>query len=112
MTMGVTDSSKLVQAQMRLIDVAWGFVSTQAFASAYDLGVFDALTLAPTTLDDVARRIDISPVACRRLLMLLVRLGLVEREGDRFRNSEAGELCSSRSAVPLGANSRMNPFYA
>jgi hypothetical protein len=40
-----------------------GFVSTQAFASAYDLGVFDALTLESATVDDIARRIDIRPVA-------------------------------------------------
>jgi hypothetical protein len=112
MTTAVVDSSKLVQAQMRLIDVAWGFVTTQAFASAYDLGLFDALTLEPAALDDIARRIDLRPVACRRLLMLLVRLDLVERDGDRFWNSDAGELCSSRSPVKLGPNSRMNPFYA
>jgi len=112
MTTAMADSSKLVQAQMRLIELAWGFVSTQAFASAYDLGVFDALTQQPATLDEIARRIDIRPVACRRLLMLLVSLGLVERDADGFRNSEAGELCSSRSAVQLGPNSRMNPFYA
>lgn len=112
MTTAIVDSSKLVQAQLRLSEVAWGFVSTQAFASAYDLGVFDALTPEPTALDDIARRIGIRPVACRRLLMLLVSLGLVERDGDRFRNSDVGELCSSRSAVQLGPNSRMNPFYA
>lgn len=112
MTTAVTDSSKLVQAQMRLIDIALGFVSTQAFASAYDLGVFDALTTEPADLEQIAQKVGISAVACRRLLMLLVRLGLVERDGDRFRNSETGELCSSRSAVQLGPTSRQNPFYA
>ena len=112
MTTTVTDSTKLVQAQLRLSEVAWGFVSTQAFTSAYDLGVFDALSREPATLEEIAQRIDLRPVACRRLLMLLVSLGLVERDGDRYRNSDVGELCSSRSAVPLGPNSRMNPFYA
>ena len=112
MTTTAADSSKLVQAQMRLIELAWGFLSTQGFASAYDLGVFDALTLQPASIDDIARRIDVPPVACRRLLMLLVSLGLVERDANGFWNSEAGELCSSRSPVQLGPNSRMNPFYA
>jgi len=112
MTTAVVDSSKLVKAQMRLMDVGLGFISSQAFASAHDLGAFDALTLEPATVDEIARRIDIRPVACRRLLMLLVSLGLVERDGDRFWNSDAGELCSSRSAVKLGPNSRINPFYA
>jgi len=112
MTMVVSDSSKLAQAQLRLMDVAFAFVSSQAFVSAHDLGLFDALTLAPATVEDIAPRIGIRPVACRRLLMLLASLGLVERDGDGFRNSDLGELCSSRSPVKLGATSRINPFYA
>ena len=107
-----TDSAKLAQAQLRLMEMAFSFVTSQAFVSAHDLGLFDALTLAPATADDIAPRIGIRPVACRRLLMLMVSLGLVERDGDRFRNSEMGELCSSRSPVKLGAMSRINPFYA
>jgi len=113
MTMAAgTDSAKLAQAQLRLMEMAFSFVTSQAFVSAHDLGLFDALTLAPATADDIAPRIGIRPVACRRLLMLMVSLGLVERDGDRFRNSEMGELCSSRSPVKLGAMSRINPFYA
>jgi len=113
MTMvAATDSSKLAQAQLRLMDVALGFVTSQAFVSAHDLGLFDALTPVPASIEEIARQIDIRPVACRRLLMLLVSLGFVERDGDRFRNSEIGELCSSRSTVKLGATSRINPFYA
>jgi len=112
MTMVVSDSSKLAQAQLRLMDVAFAFVSSQAFVSAHDLGLFDALTLLPATVEDIAPRIGIRPVACRRLLMLLASLGLVERDGDGFRNSDLGELCSSRSPVKLGATSRINPFYA
>jgi len=94
------------------MDVAFAFVSSQAFVSAHDLGLFDALTLTPATVEDIAPRIGIRPVACRRLLMLLASLGLVERDGDGFRNSDLGELCSSRSPVKLGATSRINPFYA
>jgi len=106
------DNAKLAQAQLRLMDLAFGFVTSQAFMSAKDLGLFDALTTAPAMLDDISGRIGIRPVACRRLLMLLVSLGLVERDGDRFSNTEIGELCSSRSPVKLGATSRINPFYA
>jgi len=87
-------------------------VTSQAFVSAHDLGLFDALTPEPASIEEIARQIDIRPVACRRLLTLLVSLGFVERDGDRFRNSEIGELCSSRSTVKLGATSRINPFYA
>jgi hypothetical protein len=110
--MAASDSDKLAQAQLRLMNVAFGFVTSQAFVSAHDLGFFDALTTTPAAIDDVAARVGLRPVACRRLLMLLVSLGLVERDGDGFRNSELGELCSSRSPVKLGATSRINPFYA
>jgi hypothetical protein len=113
MTMtAVPDSAKLAQAQLRLMDLAFGFVTSQAFVAAHDLGLFDALTTRPATLDDISGKIGIRPVACRRLLMLLVNLGLVERDGDRFSNAEIGELCSSRSPIKLGATSRINPFYA
>ena len=62
----VTDSSKLVQAQMRLIELSLGFVSTQAFASAYDLGVFDALTTEPADLERIAQQVGISAVEIGR----------------------------------------------
>jgi hypothetical protein len=107
-----TGGLKLAQAQQRLMEIAFAFVNSQAFMSACDLGVFDALAEAPATANQIAQRIDIRPVACRRMLMHLVSLGLVERVEDRFRNSEIGELCSSRSDVKLGATSRINPFYA
>ena len=71
------DNAKLAQAQLRLMDLAFGFVTSQAFMSAKDLGLFDALTTAPAMLDDISGRIGIRPVACRPLLMLLVSLGLV-----------------------------------
>jgi hypothetical protein len=111
-TTAAQDSTKLAQAQQRLMELAFGFVTSQAFVSAHDLGLFDALTTAPTTVEDISERIGIRPVACRRLLMLLVSIGLVTREGTRFSNTETGELCSSRSPVKLGAMSRINPFYA
>ena len=112
MTTAASGSVSLVQAQLRLMEIAFGFVNSQAFMAAVDLGIFDVLAEAPSTSAEVARRVAIHPVACRRLLMLLVSLGLVEREGNHFRNSEGGALCSSQSAVKLGPMSRINPFYA
>jgi hypothetical protein len=113
MTIAASGSASLVQAQMRLMEVSFAFVNSQAFMSAVDLAVFDALTTdAAASAEEIAQRVNIHPVACRRLLMLLASLGLVEHDGDRFRNSAVGELCSSRSAVKLGPMSRINPFYA
>lgn len=102
----------LVQAQLRLMELAFGFVNSQAFMSAVDLGIFDTLAGQPATAEEIARSTSIHPVAARRLLMLLVSLGLVERNGARFSNTPVGDCCTSRSPVKLGQMSRINPFYA
>ena len=104
------DTTKLVKGLNRLAEIAFACVYSQAFQAAFDLGVFEALSDGLTKSDDVAKRINIHPTGCRRLLMALVNMGLVEREGEAFRNSELGSLCSSRSPVNLGPVSNIKPF--
>ena len=104
-------TSSAAQALTKLGLIAFGFVNSQALLSAYELGVFDALADDPITADELANRIHLKPVACRRLLMVLVNLELVEHEQGRFRNTEVGQFCSSRSAIKLGAVAKVNPFY-
>jgi SAM-dependent methyltransferase len=106
-----TETVKLGQGLNKLATIAFGFVGSQAFQSAFELGVFDALHDGSKTADEVAARIGLSPVACRRLLGALVGLELLDRDGDRFANSELGRLCSSKSAAPLGTVAKINPFY-
>src|SRR4026207_661311 len=112
MTVAVpSDAQDLGKSLTRLMEIAFGFVNSQALLSAQELGVFDALGNESMPRDARAGRIGLSPVACRRLLMVLVTLELVERDGDRFRNTELGRLCSSASSVHLGAGAKVNPFY-
>jgi len=105
------DTARLVQALNRLTELAFGFVPSKVFQTAFELGVFEALSDGALTSDAVAARLKIHPVGCRRLLMMLVNLGLTEQSGDGFRNSELGQLCSSRSPVNLGTVSSVDPFY-
>lgn len=58
----------------------------------------------------MARRIHIKAIACRRLLMALASLNLVECEMGKFRNTDLGQACTSRSKVNLGAVTQMSPF--
>ena len=112
MTVAVASNARdLGKSLSRLMAIAFGFVNSQALLSAQELGVFDALGNESLTLEALAGKIGLSPVACRRLLMVLVTLELVERDGDRFRNTELGRLCSSSSSVNLGAIAKVNPFY-
>jgi O-methyltransferase domain/Dimerisation domain len=112
MTVAVaSDAQGLGKSLTRLMEIAFGFVNSQALLSAHELGVFETLGNDSMSLDALASRIGLSPVACKRLLMVLVALDLVERHGDGFRNTELGRLCSSASSVNLGAIAKINPFY-
>jgi hypothetical protein len=106
-----TSAQASADALTRLSQIAWGFVDSQALASACELGLFDALADAPLTLEVLAKRIGLRPVACRRLLMVLARLNLVECDGQTFRNSELGQFCSTTSPVNLDKVSVISPFY-
>jgi len=106
-----TGTSSAARALTQLAGIAFAFVNSQTLLSGYELGVFDALADGPITSDDLAKQIHIKPIACRRLLMTLASLDLVECEQGKFRNTDLGQFCSSRSVVHLGTVSRVNPFY-
>jgi N,N-dimethyltransferase/O-methyltransferase len=99
------------RALSKLQAIAWGFVNAQAFASACELGLFDALASGPLSLDELAGRIGLQPRVTRRLLMLLASVDLVTRDGERFRNSELGAFCTSTAPVNLTKVSNLAPFY-
>ena len=107
----VKDATQLTRASVRLMEIAFGFVNSQALLSAHELGVFETLGEGSMTTDALSARIGVSPIACRRLLMALVSLGLLECHGEEVRNSELGRLCSSASDVNLGNLAKINPFY-
>jgi acetylserotonin N-methyltransferase len=103
-----------VDALNRILDIATAFWKSQTFFTACLLGVFEALGEAPATPEDLAYRLGVNPLACRRLLVPLRELGLVEQEADQFQNSELGSFCTSTSPVPLEAASLWGvgtPFY-
>ena len=106
-----TETSGTARKLAQLMGIAFAFVNSQALLSAHELGVFEALADGAMTVDDLAKQIRIKPVACRRLLMLLASLDLVEDDQGKFRNTDLGQACSSRSAVNLGAVAKINPFY-
>ncbi len=104
------DTANTANALNRLSEIAFGFVGTQALMSGHELGVFEALRDGPLSLQELATRTKLKPVACRRLLMALASLGLVQLEGQKFRNTDLGVFCTSRSTVNLGPLTRMSPF--
>jgi|SRR5579864_7420095 len=103
-----------VDALNRILDIATALWKSQTFFTACRLRVFEALGEAPATPEDLARRLSVNPLACRRWLVPLRELGLLEQEADQFPNSELGGFCTSTSSVPLEAASLWGvgtPFY-
>jgi len=95
-----------------LLDVITAYVNAQAFFTACKLGLFEELSLGPAAAEDLARRINIHPVGCRRLLAALAKLGLITRDGAWYSNSELGEYCTSKASVNLSALAGFGePFY-
>jgi len=102
---------KPLEALNRLQEIATSFWVSQTFFAACSLGLFDELGRGAATVEEVSKRINIHPNGCRRLLVALAHLGLVERENGTYRNSELGNFCTSKSPVPLEPVSMWGTFY-
>jgi hypothetical protein len=74
-----------VEATRRLFEMGLAYVYSQALFSAIDLGLFDALSRGAATPDELARTLNIHPEGCRRLLVALRQLGLVDSASPLYK---------------------------
>jgi hypothetical protein len=72
-----------------IMRIAMGFMAAKHLFVASEIGVFEKLANAPATLDELAARSGIPHRTLRISADAMVSLGLLEREGDRYRNSAA-----------------------
>lgn len=93
-----------------LLEIKFGIVASEALNAGIELGVFEALAAGPIALDELAARVHLRPIACRRLLMALASLGLVASQQGQFRNTKVGQFCTSQADVNLAAACRISPF--
>lgn len=70
-----------------IMKLAAGFMAAKHLFAASELGLFEALADSPTTLDALADRTGLTRRAARISADAMVALGLLEREGDTYRNS-------------------------
>jgi SAM-dependent methyltransferase len=74
-----------------IIRIASGFMAAQHLFAADELGLFEALAGSAATLDALAARTGLTPRAARISADALVALGLLERNGDLYRNAPSAE---------------------
>lgn len=74
-----------------ILRLASGFMAAKHLFAASELGLFEALADAPAPLDALAARTGLSQRAARISADAMVALGLLERDGDTYRNGAAAE---------------------
>jgi len=72
-----------------IMRIAMGFMAAKHLFIASEIGVFEKLAGAPATLDELAAKCGVPRRTLRINADAMVSLGLLEREGDRYRNSAA-----------------------
>jgi O-methyltransferase/methyltransferase family protein len=101
-----------VEATRRLCEMGLAYVYSQALFAAIDLGLFNALGRGAATPDELARLLHIHPEGCRRLLVALRQLGLVEHDQHVYTNCALGAYLTADSPYPLHGLSMMGgAFY-
>lgn len=69
--------------------VGWSFLRSRLLVTALELGVFTTLADRSRSADELRGELGLHPRATRDFLDALAALGLLLREGDRYRNSPA-----------------------
>ncbi len=83
--------------------VMTGYLASKALFSAVELGVFDALDEGPCTAEELGHRVKLPPRPARMLLLALLGVDLVTRDGDHYVNTElASTYLVSRSPAYMG----------
>jgi ubiquinone/menaquinone biosynthesis C-methylase UbiE len=72
-----------------IMKIAMGFMAAKYLFVASELGLFEALASGPSTLEELAKRVAAPVRTVGIVAVAMVSLGLIEREGIRYRNSAA-----------------------
>lgn len=99
-----------VQALNQLRQLGLGFAVSQSFFAACEMGIFDRLAGKPASAVGLAQQLGIHPEGCRRLLVVLHRLGLLTRNGDEFSNAELAGFLTSDSPFRMNGLAKVEKF--
>jgi SAM-dependent methyltransferase len=72
-----------------IMKIAMGFMAAKHLFAANEIGLFEALGSGPATLDELANKTGVPSRTLRIVAAAMVSLGLIEREGSRYRNGDA-----------------------
>lgn len=82
----------------RLYDLVAGFVYSQTLLACVELDLFVHLD-RPRTLDEIARRVDLAPDRCFRLLQAAAAIDLIRRDGTDYKLGPLGAALAGAPGV-------------
>jgi SAM-dependent methyltransferase len=88
-TPGQTEAQRELVSPDPIIRLASGFMAAKHLFAASELGLFEALADAPATIEGLAARTGLTRRAARISADAMLALGLLERDGDTYRNGPA-----------------------
>lgn len=83
-----------------IMRVATGFMAAKHLFIASEIGIFQALGGAPASLDEIARKVGLPARTVRISVDAMLSLGLLELQGDRYRNSPSAAAFLSGASGP------------
>lgn len=102
----------------RILETGFAFWGSKALLSAVEMGVFTELARGPESFESLSGRLGLHPRSARDFLDVLVALGFLARDGDRYANTPETDLfLDRRKPSYVGgmlemANHRLYPFWA
>jgi len=87
-TAGATHAQSSSVNAEKIMQLASGFMAAKHLFAASELGLFEALAESPTTIEGLAARTGLTRRAARISADAMVALGLLERQGESYRNAE------------------------
>lgn len=100
-----------------IIETAFGFQASKTLLTAVNLGVFDALSDNPKTLEEIEDELDLHPRSSEDFLDTLVALDILDRKNGKYSNTPEAEilLVSGKKSYVGGllemANDRLYNFW-
>lgn len=102
----------------QILELGLGFWASKTLLSAVELGIFTELAKGPMPYESLCKHFKLHKRSARDFLDALVALGMLDRQGQVYRNTPSTELFLDRNkptyvgGILEMANARLYPFWA
>ncbi len=110
-------SAKMAVTPDNILQLGFAFWGSKTLLSAVELGVFSELAEQPLTADQLRERLQLHARSARDFFDALVALGMLQRDGDLYRNTPETDQFLVRGKLSyIGgilemSNERLYPFW-